>query len=83
MLRENENDGLHRKTHPTVEEGVDPAEIVLTRGELKAMLDMAAKNALTMVEDRIVDAIESSAIESATSSIGAAVLIAGETLVNK
>lgn len=57
--------------------------IVLTRRELRSMLDTAAINALTMVDDRIVEAMKSCGIGAASSKIDAAVSTAIDRIIDE
>lgn len=52
-------------------------------GDLKAVLDSAAKNALTMVADQILEAMKSCAIGCSPNSIETAVPVAASTICDK
>lgn len=73
---------LDKESHRTVEVQ-DHSKIVLKRRELKSTLDYTTKNALTNIDDRIVEAMRSRSPGASQSTIGAAILIPFETIIDE
>lgn len=81
-LHEDRDDELNKESHRIVEKE-DQSEIVSTCRELKSMPVTAAKNALSMDDDVVVEAIKSCAAEAAPSLFGAMVSSAAWTIIDE